>query len=55
MFQLLALATEEWTLEPVKLLGEDCDLILQILMQLLKFLIHQGVNRFTLLDLSPDG
>jgi hypothetical protein len=55
MFQVLALATEELTHEPVKLLGEDCDLILQLLMQLLKFLIYQGGYRFKLMDLSPNG
>jgi hypothetical protein len=52
MLELLALATEELTLWPVKLLGEDCDLILQILILLVEFFVHQSVGRFTLTYLS---
>ena len=46
MIELLALAAEELPLEPVKLLGEDRDLILQLLVLLLKFFVRQSADRY---------
>jgi len=46
VIELLALASEELSLEPIKLLGEDRDLILQLLVLLLKFLVGQRARRY---------
>lgn len=45
MLELLALVTEGLALEPVKLLDEDYDLVRQLLIFLLKFLVHQIVDK----------